>query len=124
MDINIYNDLFNDFKLLNDQYNIVVNDLKNDPIDNDNPYNLPLENMIKNTISIIKYNSMVLELINKLESIDKSYTKKYKEQFNGDLLQKPKLPQIFILFRKLINNLNKENYEECNRLKNKILTKY
>jgi len=124
MDINIYNDLFNDFKLLNDQYNIVVNDLKNDSIDNDNPYNLPLENMIKNTISIIKYNSMVLELINKLESIDKSYTKKYKEQFNGDLLQKPKLPQIFILFRKLINNLNKENYEECNRLKNKILTKY
>lgn len=124
MNINIYNDLFNDFKLLNDQYNIVVNDLKNDPTDNNNPYNLPLENMIKNTISIIKYNSMVLELINKLESIDKSYTKKYKEQFNGDILQKPKLPQIFILFRKLINNLNKENYEECNRLKNKILTKY
>lgn len=124
MDINIYNDLFNDFKLLNDQYNIVVNDLKNDSIDNDNPYNLPLENMIKNTISIIKYNSMVMELINKLESIDQSYTKKYKEQFNGNLVSKPKLPQIFILFRKLIDNLDKENYEECNRLKNKIINKY
>lgn len=124
MDIDIYNELFNDFKLLNEQYNIIVNDFKNDSVENIVPYDLPLENMIKNTISIIKYNSMVMELINKLESIDQSYTKKYKEQFNGDLVSKPKLPQIFILFRKLIDNLDKENYEECNRLKNKIINKY
>lgn len=75
-------------------------------------------------MSIAKYNEMAFHIIDKLESINSEYTLKYRNQIENNPTQIPKLPQIFILFRKLIRSLHKEDYDECNRLKNKILTKY
>jgi len=129
MDINIYNELYKDFNNLYEQSKKIVEESKisqqqiSNYIDDNSP-NLPIEGMFKSMMSIIKYNEMAFSIINKLETINDDYTKKFREQIQNNPNQFPKLPQLFILFRKLIRNLHDENYEECNRLKNKILNRY
>jgi len=129
MDINTYNELYNDFQELYEQSIKVLDDSKSakqsmvDIAQQNSIYPIN-QDIIKPIMSIAKYNEMAFDIIDKLENINSEYTLKYRKQIEDNPTQIPKLPQIFILFRKLIRSLHKEDYEECNRLKNKILTKY
>lgn len=70
------------------------------------------------------YLKMVEDIMVKIESINPDYIKKYRnfKLLNPD--EKTKYPEIFTLFKKLIESIQVENYIESDRLKNKILSKY
>lgn len=63
-----------------------------------------------------KYQNEIIEYIN---NIDNKYCEMY---FNDKKLKKEhiNLPEIYILLRKFVIDLNSENYESCGYLKDKI----
>lgn len=71
-----------------------------------------------------EYLQMVENLMVKFETIDPNYTKKYRNSklLNPDV--NAKYPEVFTLFKKLVDSVKEEDYIESSRLKNKILSKY
>lgn len=129
MTIELYNELLGDFKKF---YDFTKEHVDSTEIANKKIIELvqkgdleKLATMENPYMWFVDYIRMSSELIDKLDSLDPKFTAKFHErQSSDDVDERSKKPEIYILFNKLAVALDKENYDEADRLKNKIFRKY
>lgn len=73
---------------------------------------------------IFSYYDYQKEIINKLRIINSSWVSKFDEEKKTHADEDLNLPEIFILFRSFINNIDSENYVECGKIKTKLLNEF
>lgn len=125
----LYNELYKDFENLynfnkkgSEESKELIENLKR--VDERNGGVVDMSTVKNPFVWLVEYSNMIDTLIKKLESINPDYTKKFYEELSQQPTEMPKYPQIFICFRKLVKSVDNENYEESDRLKTKILTKF